>query len=87
MDMFMTTLDPNKHYVFERVDNKVYAREVGTLNRFCIGEGSDPINIEEWRSILWFGLHNEILQDELNRVKVLYYLLKEDHPGIFYHPV
>ena len=83
----MTTLDPNKHYIFERVNDKVYAREVGTLNRICIGEGTDVINIEEWRDILWLGLHNEILQEELNRVKMLYYLLKEEHPGIFYHPV
>lgn len=87
MDMSMMIPDPNKAYVYERVEGKIYAREVGTLNRILLGEDVlKEDNIQLWKDILLFARQNTMLQEELDRVKMLYFLLKEDQP-IFYHPV
>ena len=83
----MTKLDPNKNYIYERVDNKIYAREVGTLNRTLVsnyGEFWDDRN--RWMEIIVFARTNPMLQEELERVIMLYYLLQQETP-IQHHPV
>jgi len=88
MVIIMTILDPNKHYIYERVGGKIYARECGNLTRILLGHDitSDEY-LEEWKEIFLFARANSILQEELNRVKLFYYLLKEDTDKIPHHPV
>jgi hypothetical protein len=84
----MTNLDPNKTYIYERVEGQVYAREVGTLNRTLVGHDvTSKEYLEEWKDVFLFARVNPMLQEELDRVKMLYYLLKEQKPKVFYHPV
>lgn len=87
MDMYMTKLDPNKHYVYERVDNKIYAREMNSLNRILISEhGNYWEDRNRLIEILIFARTNPMLQEELDRVIVLYHLLKQQD-SVDHHPV
>lgn len=84
MVMYMTTLDPNKTYIYERVDDKIYAREMGSASRILISidisdHGSYGEDRNLWMEILVFARTNNILQQELDRVIMLYYLLKKEH--------
>ena len=83
----MTKLDPNKQYVYERVDNKIYAREMNSLNRILISEyGNYWEDRNRWMEILIFARTNPMLQEELDRVIVLYHLLKQQD-SVDHHPV
>jgi len=83
----MTILDPNKSYVYERVDNKIYAREIGSLTRILVSEyGQYWEDKNNWMELLVFARTNTVLQQELERVIVLYHLLKQQEP-IAHHPV
>lgn len=87
MDMYMKKLDPNKQYVYERVDNKIYAREMNSLNRILISEhGNYWEDRNRWMEILIFARTNPMLQEELDRVIVLYHLLKQQD-SVDHHPV
>lgn len=95
----MGTLKPNATYVYERVGNITYAREIGAdpSTRVEIGRGFDP-NLEStvfgmpvsqlapWVDILREAENNPTLQTELDRVIMLYHLIKEEKP-IFHHSV
>jgi hypothetical protein len=98
----MGTLKPDATYVYERVGNEVYAREVGAdpSTRQLIGYGYDPVSghhvdydsrtsdgrplVDHLRETkLWAEIHrmartNPALQDALERVIMIYKLIKVD---------
>ena len=98
----MGTLKPDATYVYERVGNEVYAREVGAdpSTRELIGYGYDPVTghhvdydkrtadgrplVDHLRETkLWAEIHrmaktNPALQDSLERVIMIYKLIKVD---------
>jgi hypothetical protein len=98
----MGTLKPDATYVYERVGNEVYAREVGAdpSTRRLIGYGYDPVTghhvdydkrtadgrplVDHLRETkLWAEIHrmaktNPALQDALERVIMIYRLIKVD---------
>lgn len=87
----MSQLKPNVDYIYETVDGIIYAREFGTTDRFEIGRtpertGQDLIDFELWKEIFYAARNNPLLQQELERVKMLYFLIKKDS-NIFHHPV
>lgn len=84
----MGNLKPGATYIYERVDNVVYARESGSLDREAIGwdykdEKSSSAHAilkesREWREILEAAKDNPTLQEALDRVKILYHLSKQN---------
>ena len=83
----MGRLKPGATYIYERADGVTYAREFGepTSSRFAIGwdaEMSDTLTkMKEdrlWGEIRRAAKTNPLLQDELNRVKIIYELSKKD---------
>ena len=98
----MGTLKPDATYIYERVGNEVYAREVGAdpNTRQLIGYGYDPVSghhvdydsrtsdgrplVDHLRETkLWAEIHrmaktNPALQDSLERVIMIYKLIKVD---------
>jgi len=85
------SLKPGATYVYERVDNKVYAREFGSSDRTIVGYEYDPKEFETYKRIaedyledtLWQDIReqsktNTVLQEALERVKILYHLSKDD---------
>lgn len=88
----MGTLKPGATYIYERVDNVVYAREAGAdpLTRKEIGWDYDPrtsdgrpLHEHILDSKLWGNIHraaktNPVLQEALDRVKILYELSKDN---------
>lgn len=88
----MGTLKPGATYIYERHGDTVYAREFGSFDRQVIGQdykSPTQTQLQEnqlWQDIRRFAETNECLQSELERVKILYYLLKEDN-DILHHSV
>lgn len=89
----MGTLKPGAMYTYERENNVVYARESGsdTQTRKIIGytletqnnsycqDIADRYFLEiEWAEILKEAKNNQVLQDAIDRVKILYHLSKQD---------
>jgi len=87
----MGNLKPGETYIYERADGVIYAREFGAKpeTRKAIGWDWDPITghainrsqkEEEdlWRDIRKTALENPSLQEALDRVKVQYYLSKDN---------
>jgi len=86
----MGTLTPGATYIYERADGVTYAREFGKTERKEIGWDYDarttdgrPLHDHIMESKLWGEIRREAetnpsLQEALDRVKVLYYLIKED---------
>lgn len=89
----MGNLKPGATYIYERVDETVYAREIGadpntrTVVGYSLNTGSNPYleNLAdnyflevEWASILKEAKNNPTLQEAIDRVKVLYHLSKKD---------
>lgn len=78
------SLKSDATYIYERVDGRTYAREMGSKERVLIGEEySFAVNrrrrelIDEWTPILEQADTNPALQDALERVKVLYELTRQ----------
>ena len=83
-------LKPGATYIYERVDGVVYAREMGAAasERFEIGHDFDPRTRDGrplvdhlrdnqlWSDIRRAAETNEELRQELDRVKMFYYLSK-----------
>ena len=93
----MGQLKPGVKYIYERSDGIVYAREFGAdpSTRQVVGYESgveyDPLsnNLREdklWGDIRRLARTNETLQSELERVIMVYNLIKDDDPPD-YHPV
>jgi hypothetical protein len=88
----MGQLKPGATLIYERVDNVVYAREAGAdpSTRTEIGWNYDPrtsdgrpLHDHIMDSKLWGNIHraskdNPLLQEALDRVKILYELSKKD---------
>lgn len=88
----MGTLKPGATYVYERIDNITYAREIGPNynNKQVVGyefnrkdayltDIVDRYYLEtEWAEILQAAKTNKVLQDAVDRVKILYHLSKQD---------
>jgi hypothetical protein len=89
----MGTLKPDATYVYERVGNTVYAREIGADPStrkeigYSFGFQNDPYNKNiarnyfleiEWASILKEAETNPVLQSAIDRVKIIYHLSKKD---------
>ena len=97
----MGSLKPGATYIYERVDDVVYAREQGAApeTRVAVGWDYDPENdaFKSWSSkfaddYLWGDImmaaeNNPALQEALERVKVVYYLTKDKPQPPDWHPV
>ena len=76
----MGSLTPGATYVYERANGKVYAREVGNLDRVLIGydlDNSAQQNVALWNDILKESETNPTLRKALDRVIMLYKLSKD----------
>ncbi len=80
----MGNLTPNTVYIYERVNGTVYRRESGAdpSSRQVVGYNYHELDYHEddalWREILATSKRNETLRSEIERVKILYLLLKEE---------
>lgn len=91
----MGSLKPGATYVYERVDGVTYAREAGAdpSTRKEVGWDYDPrtsdgrplhdhiMNDKLWGDIRREAKTNITLQEALDRVKIIYYLSKENGSG------
>ena len=86
--MVMGNLKPGATYIYERIDDVVYARETGSdpSTRFEIGRDYDPktksvreqvLEDKMWGEIRRMALTNPTLQDAVDRVIMIYKLSKE----------
>ena len=84
----MGNLKPGATYIYERIDDVVYAREAGSdpSTRFEIGRDYDPktksvreqvLEDKMWGEIRRMALTNPTLQDAVDRVIMIYKLSKE----------
>jgi hypothetical protein len=83
----MGSLTPGATYIYERVDDVVYAREFGKTERQVVGYRHDSytenLTIEYeletvWKDIIKESRTNPTLQEAVDRVKILYHLSKEN---------
>jgi len=91
----MGTLKPDIQYIYERVDDVVYAREFGASvnERFVVGDLRTGRSMRDqlledkmWDNIRELAKTNITLQSELDRVIMLYNLLKQEDTTDW-HPV
>lgn len=93
MDTFMGNLKPDTNYIYERVGSTVYRREAGShpSTRQVVGYDYDPMGLKEeealWQEILLMAKTNETLRSEIERVKMVYHLIKTESPPLMWHPV
>ena len=86
-------LKPGATYIYETPDNgrSVYAREHGTNERFLVGsimESDDFVKDEIWKDVLRLSRLHSNLAEEVEKILVLYHLLKENSQGdVQWHPV
>ena len=89
----MGNLKPGATYIYERVDDVIYAREAGSdpSTRFEIGRDYDPkiksigervLEDKMWGEIRRMARTNPTLQDAVDRVIMIYKLSKEYNDGI-----
>lgn len=81
----MGTLTPGAAYIYERVDNHIYARKIGDSQRVLVGYDS---KIEEYRELRYYMNHiNDVLRmcetdpamrELLDQLFVLYNLKKNN---------
>lgn len=90
----MGTLTPGATYIYERNGDEVYAREMGQTERRLIGYRYEnkvdprtpdgrPLHEHVMEDKLWGEIRraaktNPTLHDAMERVKILYYLSKEN---------
>lgn len=88
----MGNLKPGATYVYEQANGVTYAREVGAdpSTRIEIGRTVSSHDLEElhlWQKVRQAAKTNPTLQAEMDRVIMLYYLIKEEEKSIFHHSV
>jgi hypothetical protein len=76
-------VDQNKTYIYEKADGITYAREFGSPSNERIEVGKDyqrflKDELRLWEDIVRAGRTNEVLQEALERVKILYHLSKNN---------
>lgn len=77
----MGWLKPGATYIYEKADGITYARELGTTERFEIGRDYVVLETEEanlWKDIRKAAKSDSVLQEMLDRVKITYYLRKDN---------
>jgi hypothetical protein len=81
----MGSLKPGATLIYERVNGITYAREHGSLERIEIGRDYHRTEYDKqlgeeilWKDILREAKDNPVLQDALEKCKVIYYLSKEN---------
>ena len=83
----MRSLKPGANIIYESPDNgdTVYARYAGETERWMVGQSTKAKDrialIKEdklWGEIRRAARSNQVLQDALDRVKILYELSRED---------
>ena len=88
----MGTLTPGATYIYERVGGTIYAREMGAdpkdrkvigydynHNNEYLNSFADQYYLEtEWKNIIKEARSNPVLQEAIERVKILYHLSKEN---------
>jgi hypothetical protein len=77
----MGSLDPGGTYIYERVDNCIYAREIGKVNRRLVGwTDNKSIAMREYSSkinqVLQMCEHDTAMRELLDQLFVLYNLKK-----------
>jgi hypothetical protein len=76
----MGSLTPGATYIYERVNDVVYKRESGSLERTMVSRDYDLHNqmmdAELWRKIHVAAKTNTALQEALDRVIIIYQLSK-----------
>ena len=92
----MGQLKPGATYIYETPDGgeTVYAREMGTTEKILVGQSYKASSLTEqiaqdklWGEIRRMAKTNPALQTELDRVIMLYYLIKDQPNNVVYHPV
>jgi hypothetical protein len=77
----MGTLKPGASYIYERVDDVIYARESGSATRIEVGRDVDLhdhiMEDKLWGEIRRAAKTNPALQEAIERVKITYYLTKD----------
>ena len=78
----MGNLKSGATYIYEKADGITYAREFGAPHndRFEIGRDYQRFLQDElqlWEEIVREGRTNPVLQDALDRVKIVYHLSKD----------
>ena len=76
----MSSLTPDKTYIYERANGIIYARESGNSDRTIIGYDTDHTAktqrfVSKWKEILRQAESDPTLKEMLNQVEV-YYTLK-----------
>lgn len=89
----MGTLKPGATYIYERNGDTVYAREAGAdpstrrvigydyslSNDTAVTSIAEKYFLEvEWANILKEAQYNPVLQEAIERVKIIYHLSKKD---------
>ena len=77
----MGNLIPGETIIYERVENKLYARYPNRpdIPRWVIGRDTPSIlGYDDWKQMLELGDSNPVFERELNKVINLYYLLKDN---------
>jgi hypothetical protein len=77
----MGTLTTDATYIYERVDNRIYAREMGKTERRLVGwTDSNSVSMQEYRSeinqVLQMCESDPAMKDLLDQLFVLYNLKK-----------
>lgn len=77
----MGKLKAGSTYIYERVDDVIYARESGSATRIEVGR---DLNLHDhimedklWGEIRRAAKTNPALQEAIERVKIIYYLTKD----------
>jgi len=89
----MSRFKPNVNYIYETANGIIYAREFGATDRIEIGRtpertDQDLKDFEIWEEIFYAARDNSVLQQELERVKMFYLLMKQqESTSIPHHPV
>jgi hypothetical protein len=74
----MGSLTPGATYIYERVGDKIYARESGKNQRIIIGyDGTSGTDM--WPEILRAAESNLALQKAIDRVILIYQTVKEEN--------
>lgn len=82
ISMLMGTLEPGATYVYEREDNRIYARKFGQTQRQLVGWTDNNSQVmREYRSeinhVLQMCEHDPAMRELLDQLFVLYNLKKK----------
>jgi hypothetical protein len=81
----MGSLKPGATYIYEHADGVTYAREFGATERFEIGrtlekqkKDNDRKQNQFWGDVIEAAESNPLLQEAIDRVKIIYELSKNN---------